>query len=314
MSIAERKFIDAIEQQRDFSLAYYNLGVVYAELNKIDAAESCFQKAIELDPEIWEAYYALGIAVFRRGKEIEQTYEILGFDLNDEALKAEKDKKVIALKEKVEQDYKNSILLCERVLEIRSRQDSFFDIYYPIRAKLFNLKGNAQVRSTRTNCPAKKFGEPCKEHKAINCRGLGNAKKSLEKAVHSSWMALIKESILNETVEDESKIVSECSLDLANIYLKMQKCRGNTLSGYLAYARSMLGQAIYINPNEVSLYQLLGMASEDQMKEFENSVSGKIRRAIRIQRDPSKDFARNVYCQALRIKPESSQLKVFDAK
>ena len=58
LSIAERKFIDAIEQQRDFSLAFYNLGVVYAELNKIDAAESCFQKAIELNPEPWEAYYA----------------------------------------------------------------------------------------------------------------------------------------------------------------------------------------------------------------------------------------------------------------
>ena len=65
------------------------------------------------------------------------------------------------------------------------------------------------MRHDCIDCEARRLGENCDAQNAVNCKKLSDAKGSLEKAVHSSWMALIKEAILNETVEDESNIVSD---------------------------------------------------------------------------------------------------------
>jgi Tfp pilus assembly protein PilF len=297
LSKAEKNFLDAIEEQNTFSQAYYNLGVVYAELNQLSAAEACFQKAIDADPQLWEAYYALGIAVFRLGKETEQQYRLLGMSMDAEDLKA--------AKKRIKENYSKAIRLCQRVEEIRHSQDGMIlDINYNIRAKVQNLKGNALARQGCMNCPANRIDMPCgKGSGKDNYADLKAARDSLEEAVYSSWRGLIKESVLNETAEDESKIVSECTQDLADIYLKMINCNKDNADSLISKARSlllqailinnarsMLQQAIYVYPNDINLYLLLGKVSEYQKK-------------------GGRKFAEMIYYQALRIKPESPRLK-----
>lgn len=63
---AERRFLEAISEDSTFSLAWYNLGVVYSELGNLEAAEQAFLKAIEMDPEPWEYYYALSYNRFQK--------------------------------------------------------------------------------------------------------------------------------------------------------------------------------------------------------------------------------------------------------
>lgn len=74
---AERKFIETLEEDEDFVLAHYNLGVVYMELGKVDhsmktgqmeAAEGAFLEAISHDPGSWRAYYALAVCRYQRGQ------------------------------------------------------------------------------------------------------------------------------------------------------------------------------------------------------------------------------------------------------
>jgi tetratricopeptide (TPR) repeat protein len=283
---AEKKFIDALEEHSSFSLAYYNLGVVYAELGQSDSAEACFQMAIDTDPELLETYYALGIAIFKRSKDIEQQFEILNIPVPH------------TKKNGIIDDYGKVIELCQRVLEIESSKEGELKNDFSIKARAYDLMGNAQARLARWKCPAIKNGEACTTEQAneASCTGipvcLGLAKECLEKSVYYSWLALIKESVLHETSEDASKIVSECTQDLADLYLKMSNCM-RCIGGELRFcARSELMQAIYVNPHEVKLYHQLAKASKSK---------------------ESSDFAKLVYDYALRIKPESSRLKAHQA-
>ena len=75
-------------------------------------------------------------------------------------------------------------------------------------------------------------------------------------------------------------------LDLANNYLRLRKCPRRQSKQLSVLCKLSARQAIYINPNEVNLYQLLGIVSEDQMIEFSKSIIYKIGKATKIQRDP----------------------------
>ena len=95
---AERKLLDALAEDANFGLAYYNLGVVYtrqahaatlAELApqalgrpgmsarralvaaRRDAARVAFWNAIERDPKLWQAHYALAVTQFQAIDSIE---------------------------------------------------------------------------------------------------------------------------------------------------------------------------------------------------------------------------------------------------
>jgi len=59
---AEKHFITALTEDTEFDSAYYNLGVVYTELERKEAAERAFDKAIAQDPNSWVAYYALALS------------------------------------------------------------------------------------------------------------------------------------------------------------------------------------------------------------------------------------------------------------
>ncbi|MCU0637661.1 MAG: tetratricopeptide repeat protein [Methanothrix sp.] len=286
LSNAERKFMDAIEEQNSFSLAYYNLGVVYAEINQLNSAEACFQKAIEADQELWEAYYAQGIAAFLRAKERDELHVVCHLNkIQDGSMDPTE-------KRRIEEGYEKAIRLSQRVLDIKSRQDGIFESD-SARAKAYDLKGNAQARLACIKCPARVLGGPCRENSENESEELYLAKEYLEKAVHYSWIASMKESVLKEETEDEVKIVSECSLDLADVYLKMRRCPGCYFEdNILLSAKSVLMQAIFIDPNQVNLYKFLG------------KVYGELK---------NDDYAGEVYSYALQINPECHLLRAHIA-
>jgi tetratricopeptide (TPR) repeat protein len=86
---ARRSLSEALAEDEDFVLVYYNLGVVYNELSRIatragrdevaarhrDAAEASFERAVQQDPARWEPYYALARLHYERG-EMEQAREL----------------------------------------------------------------------------------------------------------------------------------------------------------------------------------------------------------------------------------------------
>jgi tetratricopeptide (TPR) repeat protein len=59
---AEKHFIKTLTEDTEYDSAYYNLGVVYTELEREEAAERAFDKAIAQNPNSWEAYYALALS------------------------------------------------------------------------------------------------------------------------------------------------------------------------------------------------------------------------------------------------------------
>jgi tetratricopeptide (TPR) repeat protein len=66
---AERKLHEAVAEDERFTLAYYNLGVIYVELGQYKedyfaAAEAAFLKAIEQNTLFWRTYYALALLRF----------------------------------------------------------------------------------------------------------------------------------------------------------------------------------------------------------------------------------------------------------
>lgn len=79
---AESHLLQALAEDEDFVLVYYNLGVVYSELRTVaaahdqpaeaarhlDSAEAAFRQAIEQDPGRWNAYYALARTHYERAQ------------------------------------------------------------------------------------------------------------------------------------------------------------------------------------------------------------------------------------------------------
>lgn len=68
---AEHDLLQAVAQDPSFDLAYYNLGVVYTELNLLDAAGIAFDKTIQINNQRWSSYYALGHNRYIRGLDVE---------------------------------------------------------------------------------------------------------------------------------------------------------------------------------------------------------------------------------------------------
>lgn len=242
---AEKKFIDALKEEDNYSLAHYNLGVVYAELNQIDSAQECFQRAIDLNKNLWEAYYALGIAIFRKARDVQQSYEILSVDMSSEESKMIKD------------DYEKVISLCERVLKIKSLEDGIIiEKDYSVKARSYDLMGNALARMACIQT-RNKGDSDCIRAKEYNIDIMKQAEECLEKSVNYSWMALIIESVQHETAEDAANMVSECTLDLAHVYLMLSECGCYDRRPKMS---TVLLQAIHINPKDAGLYYLLAKA------------------------------------------------------
>jgi tetratricopeptide (TPR) repeat protein len=65
---AEKKFIETLAEDREYASANYNLGVLYMELNHVQAAEEAFQRAIGQNTASWRGYYALAVCRCQLGQ------------------------------------------------------------------------------------------------------------------------------------------------------------------------------------------------------------------------------------------------------
>ncbi len=75
-------FTKAVDIYPDYGAAYYNMGIIYHELDLADDAIAAYRKAIEIDPEDVTARNNLGNVLMRQGhlsaaiRELEQAVKI----------------------------------------------------------------------------------------------------------------------------------------------------------------------------------------------------------------------------------------------
>ncbi len=67
---AKNNLLLAIEKEPDNKQLYFSLGVVYQELGNTEEAVKAYEKAIEIDPEYFDAVYNLGAFYFNNGVEM----------------------------------------------------------------------------------------------------------------------------------------------------------------------------------------------------------------------------------------------------
>src|SRR4029077_11745145 len=74
---AESCYLKAIELDPKLAVSHVHLGVLYYQLQRPQDAEGCYLKAIELDPKLAAAHYSLGILYqgqLRRPQDAESCY------------------------------------------------------------------------------------------------------------------------------------------------------------------------------------------------------------------------------------------------
>jgi len=278
LKMAEKSFIRALEEANDFALAYYNLGVVYTELRQEEAAKVAFSKAIENNPELNAAYYALGFNLFSKAearlKDLEMIFaEPPGLDIpHDISCKdlfwrqrqifesAEKSgmsqDDIKYKKENIMSYYLDAVRLCDQAVHIAKSKSSFMDRDFNVLAEAYNLKANAQIRLDMLL-----LGKDPEDKGA-------DYLVSAEKAVKYSWKALFKAEFENEMILKAKKIVRECSIDFADfcLYYFNQKCSEvKNIFACLGYfysnvynAESALKLAQFVDPTDANTYFILG--------------------------------------------------------
>ena len=269
---AEKNFIESLGEKDDSSPTYYNLGVVYTELNELDAAEAAFSKAIEEDKEDWKAYYALALNIFERYKkkeDLEESY-VDSRELNKDFCKM-RPIKTPEDEETIEKRYQEAVSLCRRIIRLLDGEASFLNKDYANLAKTYNLMGDIQGELSR---------HVDKE------THLTDAIKSCGMGARHSWRAFLEAVALSNNVEIETHIASECLIDLAFFHsnkYKLDSCRKHAIK-----AEKLLKQAIYIDPADPNLYFELGR-SYCSSKNYDDAIES--------------------YDSALQIEPENSKFR-----
>lgn len=257
---AEKHFINAAEEEDDSINAYYNLGVVYTELKQLDSAEVAFLRAIKSNPNEWEAYYALGLNIYNKARDQEELSR--SYHTNEQIARCEK---------MIAGEYDRVIALSDHIIDMKEAHFIWKDCQSLTKA--YNLKGDAICHMARMGEQQEKnssdFKGICRvkfaSHKAmakcsngdtvtlsnseVDDSSLDHSIDSCKKAVHYSWFVLFEAEFLEDDIADARKLVSECMIDLAELYLfKQQNYR----------AGKLLEQAISLNPSDSNLYLYLG--------------------------------------------------------
>jgi len=226
---AEKKFIETLAEDREFATANYNLGVLYMELDQVQAAEEAFLRAISQDPGSWRNYYALAVCRYKLGQ------------------------------------YESVISLCERVGEqVITHKPGLTNI-----AKVYHTKGLALSRLVDQNRPIlprvlqaiqpairKQRQDQQGEidtlqsqvdflQKQNNILALDNAIQSYKKALTFAWRALSRAERLkkgvteteNRVIPQREAVVSVCLIDLAIAYSEQAQEWSKIASGYAQQIR-----------------------------------------------------------------------------
>jgi len=239
---AEKCFIETVEEDDDLIQAYYNLGVVYTELNQFDSAEAAFSKAIKKEPDNWEPYYALGINIYNRAKDQEYLSKAYHNGIPESCRKI------------INEQYEAVINLCRYIINILDKKGGLLNKDYAALAKAYNLMGNAQSHLSMIdckNCGLFLVNEDIDKGNFNSDQDgtLGESIKSCENSVNFSWRNLLLVEFWGDGVDGANKIVSECLIDLAEIYLYKKDTYN---------AAASLEQAIYLRSSDPHLYLSLG--------------------------------------------------------
>jgi tetratricopeptide (TPR) repeat protein len=248
LKMAENEFLLALQESPNYALAYYNLGVVYTELEQFEAAQSAFIKSIENESEGWQAYYALGVNLYNRTRKTDtiicNIYACkIGSDLENSNYS---DEVINALPEICKQnlisDYEKILLICDHVIFQIKGDESLLRRDNNKLARVYNLKGNTIRQLFRFN------------------HGYSNLEKAitlLKRSVAYAWMNLIISELNGWNLDEEQNIVSECMIDLAEVELYFYKLYNNctpqdAIDGMIS--------ALKIDPANANLHKYLGEA------------------------------------------------------
>jgi tetratricopeptide (TPR) repeat protein len=104
---AKNNLMLAIEKEPDNKQLYFSLGVVYQELGNTEEAVKAYKKAIELDPQYFDAVYNLGAFYFNEGVE-----------MNNEANEIEDNKAYEAKRAEAKEEFKKGLPYLEKAHEL----------------------------------------------------------------------------------------------------------------------------------------------------------------------------------------------------
>jgi len=236
---AEKKFIETLAEDREYASANYNLGVLYMELNHVQAAMEAFQRAIGQNPGSWRGHYALAACRIQLGQ------------------------------------YESVIDLCDQLSEgIITRKPSIANI-----AMVYHSKGIAQSRLVAQNREIQNAIRKQRQaqqdefdtlqsqidflQKQNNISNLESAIQSYKKAVTFSWRALCKVERLkkgvteteNRVIPQRESVASSCLIDLAIAYSE-QAQEWSEIAKYYDQQIKNYEELIKSDKNHAQLYRV----------------------------------------------------------
>ena len=179
---AEHYLMEAISIDGDMSLAYYNLGVVYTELERGEAAIAAFTKATELDKDFWEPAYGLAREYYNKMNEVRDYQSTFNQVMN----------------------------WCERVKKLQ-----------PDNAKVLNLQGRTHLKKA-INLLSSSHDSECQEAVTCLEQAVKLAWKSFRKEITSGKYASGKYASIadREAVRQRYETFLVCLHNLATAHLE----------------------------------------------------------------------------------------------
>jgi len=127
------KYLKLARENEPDNPSFYNAeGHLYDKTGNKEKAKEMYEKAIEIDPEFFEAYYNLGVLYFNEGVE-----------LTEEANKITDNKKYLEAKEKADDKFRESLPYIEKSHELRPDDEG---IMSTLRTLYYRLKMNEKYQ------------------------------------------------------------------------------------------------------------------------------------------------------------------------
>jgi len=132
-----------VNEDPDNPTLYYNLGVSAEQLGDLKGAREYYEKAIELDPELENAYVNLATATLAKEKELVEQMNKLGTSPAE-------NKKYQELNKKRKKYYREALPYLEKVVEINPKNldalRTLLNIYYQLAEDEKAKKINSQIK------------------------------------------------------------------------------------------------------------------------------------------------------------------------
>ena len=133
---ATNAYIHAIKYNEENSDLYYNLGIAYSRINEFPLAKKCFEKAVEINSNYYNAYYRLGqISLLYRDIENAENYFLQSIYGETEGKSYYQLAKIYMIKN----DRNKSIMFINKAIEFNSNYYNIANdepIFLPIKKQI----------------------------------------------------------------------------------------------------------------------------------------------------------------------------------